>query len=132
MEEVFSDFIGLQLFGEGYLQAFRYLIAPGGGGRSIAYPPIKERARLLDVYGAKLGFEVPGYVNEFVDGRDNRNPYETLVLRAADAARAKFVEEMYVAASRVVSTAGVAMPKENEVELSLLYFKEGMPTDKVK
>jgi hypothetical protein len=85
MEEVFSDFIGLKMFGEAYIQAFRHLIAPGGGGRSIAYPPIKERARLLDVFGSRLGFHVPEYVDEFIDGRDHRNPYETLVLRAADS-----------------------------------------------
>lgn len=133
LEEVFCDFVGLRIFGEGYLQAFRYLIAPGGGGRSLEYPPIKERARLLDRYGDHLGFKVPGYVDEFMDGHDSRsNPYEVLVLRAADAVRDKFVDEMYSCAERRVGEAGIATPLEEEAKLSLQYFSEGMPTDKVE
>lgn len=133
IEEIFCDFVGLHLFGEGYLHAFRYLVAPGDvGHRSLKYPPTKERGRLLQAYAEKIGIEAPGYSEEFADGHENKNQiYELLVLRAADAIRNTYVEEMYGAAARQMVKAGIEIPAATEIEQTLLYFAQGMPTDKI-
>ncbi len=132
IEELFCDFVGLHLFGEGYLQAFRYLVAPGGGRRSLKYPQTKERARLLEQFGAALGIQISGYSDDFMDGHESQgHPYEILVLRAADSVRDLYVNEMFSAAEKRVAEAGVPIPTQDEIGQSLVYFEHGMPTDKI-
>lgn len=52
MEEIFCDAIGLNIFGESFVHAFHYLLAPGlGGDRSLYYPPLHIRAQLMVSFG---------------------------------------------------------------------------------
>mgnify|MGYP001557983443 CR=1 FL=1 len=46
-EETFCDLLGLRLFGEAYLFAFAYLLAPGSGDRIPWYPSLTERVGYL-------------------------------------------------------------------------------------
>lgn len=53
LEEVFCDQFGLYVFGEAYVYAYDYFLAPGGGVRTAGYPSARDRVRyLLD--GAKI------------------------------------------------------------------------------
>ncbi|MDQ6436145.1 hypothetical protein RB623_18970 [Mesorhizobium sp. LHD-90] len=136
LEELFCDFIGLRLFGEGYLHAFRYLVAPGDGSqRSTNYPQTKERAKFLQAYGARIGAHIDNYADDFMDGRDRRNlAYEHFVLRAADFVRDKHVEEMYLTATKCTEEAGIVVNEAvsaQEIAMAFKYFENGMPLDSV-
>jgi hypothetical protein len=52
-QEIFCDFIGVRIFGSGFLYAFEYLIAPNMGGTDLAsYPKLQDRALHL-LYAAR-------------------------------------------------------------------------------
>jgi hypothetical protein len=64
LEEVFCDCVGVWLFGEGYLHAFRYLLAPDSAARpSDYYPPNRRRAeysvRAASEYGDRIHLHYP-------------------------------------------------------------------------
>src|SRR5262249_55869158 len=75
-EEVFADFMGLRLFGEGYLHSFEYLIAPFTGEmRSRDYPDMRTRAEFLERAAIKFSISVPeGYVQNFEDSSEMPDP----------------------------------------------------------
>lgn len=52
LEEVFCDHFGLGVFGESFLYAYDYFLAPGGGLRNAGYPSACDRVRYL-VEGAR-------------------------------------------------------------------------------
>lgn len=59
-EEQFCDFFALRLFGESYLHAFAYLLAPGDSGtRSLQYPAITRRVKHLQEAATALNIQVP-------------------------------------------------------------------------
>jgi len=52
VEEVFCDLFGLYVFGQSYVYAYEYFLAPGGGTRSPFYPSSVDRVGYL-LRGAK-------------------------------------------------------------------------------
>lgn len=59
IEEMFSDFTGLFIFGGGYLDSFEYLLSPAvSPERTPDYPPDLVRAEYLRDYAAKIGVAV--------------------------------------------------------------------------
>src|SRR6185437_1729082 len=68
-EEAFCDFLGLRLFGESYLQAQAYMLAPNWPGeRPLHYPSERQRAEYLVHVATAAGIAVPaGYVDLFVE-----------------------------------------------------------------
>jgi hypothetical protein len=57
--EFYCDFVGLYIFGESFLRAFEYLIAPTlSGQRSSSYPENRNRAKTIAVMAAKLGISI--------------------------------------------------------------------------
>lgn len=133
LEEVFCDFVGLQLFGESYLHAFQYLVAPGNSARSLDYPQTRERANILQLYSNRLGFNADNYIDEFIESSvSSSHLYETLLLRVADAVRDQLVDEMFSASIRCLHEAGAKSPSEEEIATSYDSFRQGMPTDKIE
>ncbi|MFI5023749.1 MAG: hypothetical protein ACHQRJ_19125 [Alphaproteobacteria bacterium] len=74
-QEVFCDIMGVRLFGESYLYAFEYLLAPNlTGEQSPLYPPMHIRASLLAHFYKHLGWEIP---NKFTESfKDEESPFE--------------------------------------------------------
>src|SRR5205807_9619415 len=61
-EECFCDFIALRLFGESYLHALAYLLAPmHSGQRPLEYPNTTTRINHLKSAATKFAVEVPSY-----------------------------------------------------------------------
>lgn len=69
IEETFCDFFGLAVFGEGYLYAFAYLVAPGTGDYyDPDYPNLSDRVENLMFAASQLSIEIPlGYQDWFED-----------------------------------------------------------------
>lgn len=58
LEEIFCDLFGLYVFGNSYLYAYEYFLAPGGEGRGPYYPSSGDRVRYLLDAAAALGLDV--------------------------------------------------------------------------
>lgn len=110
-EEHFCDFFGLRIFGEAYLHAFAYLLAPQRQGmRPLIYPNLKTRAECLDDAAREYGLTVPeGYADMFENLQDPAPEQlrENLLLSLADAARTKFVDVLRSEVDKIVSNAGI-------------------------
>ena len=57
LEEVFCDFFGLFIFGEAYLCAYEYFLAPGEGKRSSIYPSALARVTFLKQAASELALK---------------------------------------------------------------------------
>lgn len=66
-EETFCDFVGIRLFGEGYLHAFGYLLSPGGLGRSPHYPAMAARISNMLTASEVLNVPAPDNFRESFD-----------------------------------------------------------------
>jgi hypothetical protein len=119
-EEHFCDFFGLRIFGEAYLYAFAYLIAPHRRGpRPLIYPNLRIRAACLAAAGRKYGLAVPdGYADLFEDLKDPAPEHrrESLLLSLADAVRSQFVDRLQSDADKIISQSGLEMRSLSLVE----------------
>lgn len=105
-EEGFCDFVGLRIFGESYLHAFAYLLAPKSlGFRSVIYPNLGKRVEGFIKAAAQYGFTVPvGYRDEFEDlmspsGFDRQ---QVFLLSLADAAATSLTDALIAEAKSLV------------------------------
>jgi hypothetical protein len=94
-EEMFCDFIGLCIFGEGYLHAFQYLVSPGGGFRNPVYPSVRDRIDALLQASTTLGHSVPQTFNEEFDESDvSSDPKQQQFLEISDKASQNLVPDL--------------------------------------
>jgi hypothetical protein len=109
-EEHFCDFVGLRIFGEAFLYAFAYLLAPHRrGSRPLIYPNLRTRAECLVKAAVAYGFSVPQDYAELFENLTDPAPEqirETLLLSLADAVRARFVNSLQLKADEIVTQAG--------------------------
>lgn len=70
-EELFCDLVGLRVFGEGYLYAFEYLLAPGvSGDRSTDYPRVQDRVKVLQDSAIAWEISAPAAFPESFEPQD--------------------------------------------------------------
>jgi len=110
-EEHFCDFVGLRIFGEAFLYAFAYLLAPHRrGSRPLIYPNLRTRAECLASAATKFGFSVPADYTQLFENLTDPAPEqvrETLLLTLADAVRARYVDTLQSRADEIVTKAGL-------------------------
>ena len=86
-EEIFCDAFGVKLFGESFLKAFRYLLAPNlGGKRDFEYPALQTRAELLVKFGAFDEMEacLSEYESNFSEKTPQLNSEDNYIISIAD------------------------------------------------
>ncbi|MFH0909579.1 MAG: hypothetical protein V1929_12535 [bacterium] len=90
-EESYCDFLGLRIFGEAYLYAAAYLIAPfREGRRPLVYPNHRDRAQALTSAADEYGLTKPAdYVGMFADLAEPKDDQKQIrfLLSLADSAR---------------------------------------------
>lgn len=130
-EETFSDFVGLLLFGESYLFAFEYLIAPQlAGGRSKEYPDTLERAQTLETFAKeKLGVEVGGFSGAFLASTPFRFPHDNFVCAMADQVLSAARESIFESARAIITNSGIPMPSNEATSSVYDAFARGVPYD---
>lgn len=131
LEEFFSDFIGLILFGESYLFAFEYLVAPQlSSSRDLQYPDTVFRTQTLQRIAEKdLGMVVKKYASSFLPQQPPQITPEKRIMLLADEVVASHVDELFARARKLVNDANVTIPtnpKTTEVETA---FRNGVPFD---
>lgn len=126
-EEVFCDLIGLRVFGESYLHAFAYVLAPGNHRRgSYFYPSLEDRVSHLVDAAERFSISVPsGFRDAFVP-RDPADSTEIL-LAAADQAVRSSLEDIIEEVDRLGKESSVPQVTQEEVDASLSAFKLLVP-----
>jgi dCTP deaminase len=113
-EETFSDFLGMVLFGESYLLAFEYLIAPQiSGGRVKHYPDTRARAERLNRFAReKLKIVVENYSNAFAANTPFRMPHDNFICAMADEVIAEIDTTLFSEVESIVSRGRVPTPAD--------------------
>lgn len=116
LEEVFCDHFGLGVFGEAFLYAYDYFLAPGGGLRTAGYPSAHDRVRYL-VDGAKtLGIEPDVRLFASWQNSTPKPALETEVLFFADQAVDNCVALVRSAAFDILKGKSILPPDAVAVE----------------
>lgn len=115
-EEVFCDCLGLLLFGEAFLHAFHYLLAPGlPYQRSFVYPPSKQRAMLLERAAGLSNVPVPaGYVDEFEDEAAPSDQRTRVLVSIADVATDAVMQDVLALCNSLVAAAGIPVATQDQ------------------
>ncbi|RWM32443.1 hypothetical protein [Mesorhizobium sp.] len=133
IEEIFSDFAGLFIFGGGYLDSFEYLLSPAlSPERTPYYPPDLLRAEYLRDYAAKIGVAVEAdfqsrFERQVSPFRSDSNAQ--LQMDLADVASSALI---YTIADRVFNTCkhrGILPPSDIETGAVLEMFLMGVPAE---
>jgi hypothetical protein len=95
-EEVFCDFLGVRLFGEGFLHSFEYLIAPNvGRARHPSYPGIAKRAEFMVQSAQAVGASQPtDFATRFFEVPLNLGRAEKFLLAASDWATEQIIPNL--------------------------------------
>jgi hypothetical protein len=129
-EELFSDLIGLLLFGESYLHAFKYLISPQlGRTRSREYPDTRHRAKILHEYAITLGVTSEEYAENFLADELPSAPHAKLIITLADEATKQLLPEVFQIASSCVAGGGIKLPSADKTAEAERAFRDGVPLD---
>jgi hypothetical protein len=128
-EEIFCDVVGLSLFGEGFLYAFLYLLAPNLGGlRSEHYPTLPSRAAYLADIANSLGHEVPNSFREsFFQTDRSRSADDAFILKMADQSALAMIPKIQSTAKDLIKVAKVQLPTSAERDEALKRFDAGIP-----
>ena len=127
-EETFCDFFGLLLFGESYLHAFAYLLAPSLRLRSFSYPSMLTRVRNL--VKAAIAFQIPvppGFKSEFRESQDDFTVGERFFCSLADDAVVDAVPLLIKEAKRIAHDLGVVPRNKNAIQKALRDLQRIIP-----
>ena len=127
LEEVFCDLFGLYVFGEAYVYAYDYFLAPGGGARSSAYPEATDRLRYLLGSAEGLGIDVKPEMFGVWQKSVSREGVEADVLKFADVAVEAMVPMVQAAAFDLLKARGVNLNRPEVIERVVKAFANHVP-----
>lgn len=134
-EEIFCDIIGLLMFRESYLHAFRYLLATDREqSRSGAYPTISNRTKMLCGFARKAKISVPPkYLESFSKDKPGVE-FEELeaILKTADEVAEECSGKIFDLAKSLVQDRKLSKGTPAGVAHVLRYFERLVPARKVK
>ncbi|CAN5844331.1 hypothetical protein BH20PSE1_BH20PSE1_17070 [soil metagenome] len=132
-EEMFCDFIGLCIFGEGYLHAFQYLVSPGGGLRNPVYPSVHDRIGALLQASRTLNLVIPlTFKEEFDESDVSSDPKQQLLLEVSDKASQDLVPVLIEATKQWCKGKSIISRDNNDVHRICESFKKVIPATGAK
>ena len=130
LEEGFCDCFGLYVFGEGYLCAYEYFLAPGEGKRSAIYPSALARVRFLRQAASELELKYnPVIFDGWIDSAP-RTGSDAEILALADIAVEKTVLALRKRTFEFTRRRKVAAINEKAVDRVLSALKQRVPDSK--
>ncbi len=130
LQELFCDTFAICVFGTSYLNAYRYLLEPNAGPRSIEYPKNSDRIKFQSEAASEIGLTVPaGYEASFYEADDYAHDQkQLLLLDIADLTVARHWKEVSAFANLVARQAHIHCEDWIRVHRhELAFFKEGRP-----
>jgi hypothetical protein len=126
--EFFCDQFGVRVFGESYLHAFAYLLAPGLAARNPAYPANRRRAENLVAACSRWDLTLPdGYVENFRDWPTSLDGSAALLCSLADGTANALTEELLDRCDSIANDAGVLRQDREEVTRIVDAFRKLIP-----
>ena len=128
-EELFCDMLAYALFGESYVYAFAYILAPGSGRVSgTKYPSYRTRMDVLKKIAETEGVVLPD-VNalKFSDEAPRSNPRDRFILRMTETSVAEITDALWGLASGLISKNGVVRPNNTLSNKHVREFRLGIP-----
>jgi hypothetical protein len=131
VEEIFSDFVGLSLFGTSYLDAFEYLLSPAlSTERDPEYPADADRAKYLEHNALRVGVTITGsytplFVPQISPFHPTRNTHFQMIL--ADAASETLVTSVADHVAGLCRSRGINPPDGQETTRIIDNFVMGVP-----
>jgi hypothetical protein len=133
VEELFSDFTGLYIFGESYLDSFEYLLSPALSQERVPeYPSTTLRAEYLQTYASKLGVSAPlDFSNRFEQELSpfRPNSKNRLQMDLADEASSILLPDIVDSVLDTCKNRGVLPPSKMETDGILEKFLLGVPAE---
>jgi hypothetical protein len=131
--EYFCDLFGLRLFGEGFLYAFAYLLAPYRiGKREPSYPSLPDRSVALASSAEALGIPVPvDYAKLFGNSPAFKadEEKETSLLTVADRVSASLIPDLNSRLTDLLKSPGNASQAEEKIRENLKRFSFRVPSE---
>ncbi|MGE0459066.1 MAG: hypothetical protein AB7O56_12790, partial [Bauldia sp.] len=131
VEELFSDFTGLLIFGSSYLDAFEYLLSPSlSPERHPDYPPVAVRAEYLRTYASVVGASAPSaFESLFFKEASPFNPRtkSSFQVTLADTATKQLVSEVATYVAALGNKRGIRPPDQGETLTIMKDFSTGVP-----
>jgi hypothetical protein len=133
-EEIFSDSIGVLLFGLSFLKAFAYLLSPGfSTQRSCDYPSNTKRIDYIENTCKKTNIDFPsGYKSFFRDEPLNANPQLSFLIEIADSVIDNVNSNMLEKANEIMIDKNIKANSKDEVERIVGCFKKLIPATNCK
>ncbi|HME21584.1 MAG TPA: hypothetical protein VKI44_09615, partial [Acetobacteraceae bacterium] len=127
VEEIFCDLVGFYIFGEAYLWAFEYFLAPGNGDRNLNYPADHARTRYLQLAAKEPRVKVDPIV--FDSWRNATYPPGHLgdFLRIVDEAVETAVPDLWLKTRNLLGKLGVRTADARVVKRAFDNFSKGVP-----
>lgn len=130
-EETFCDFVGLRIFGESYLKAFAYLLAPSFGTRSKTYPSMA--ARTTNLMNAATELKVafpPDYAQLFEnESAPKLSKADKFRLDISDRALEKLIPVLLTEAKQFIDTAKIPDRNSEDINRILQRFALVVPAE---
>jgi hypothetical protein len=128
-EELFCDMFAYAVFGESYVYAFSYILAPGSGRpRTSMYPSYKARISVLKDIAASEGVTLPGTDSlDFVDEIVRHDPRDRFINRMAEKSVSEVTNSLWQNVTTLISTAKVPRPNPTFSARHLREFRIGIP-----
>lgn len=128
LEELFCDAIGYLIFGNSYIFAFDYLIAPTiVGRRSGEYPASKTRIEYLQNFAVGLGVEPPALSHRFVEDKLSGHLASDFTIEMADIAVSKICLNVFQSATAYVHKHLPNCFDQTKIESISASFQMGRP-----
>ncbi|WP_442753338.1 hypothetical protein ACNHKD_10000 [Methylocystis sp. JAN1] len=128
-EEIFCDLFAYAIFGEAYLHAFSYILAPGSGGlRKSKYPSYKTRISAIRGVAANEGVTLPGDdILSFHQERERPDPRERFILEKAEQVVSGIVAALWSYILKILEDGTVPRPLVSRYEVHLNEFRNKIP-----
>ena len=127
VEEIFCDFVATFIFGESYLWAFDYFLAPGTNSRSKEYPSGAARIRFLSLAARHLNISVDPRLFERWSNPALPPGHEADILSVADAAVDQSAQYLWQLTSALLHRLGVSSPNSSAIARVLRNFENVVP-----
>jgi hypothetical protein len=128
-EELFCDIFAYALFGESYLHAFAYILAPGSGvAPGSRYPSHKKRIDVLRQVATKEGVTLPEFGSlGLTDQELGGDPRERFLLKMAALSVDEVIETLWTIVNSLVVEANVRRPNPANMARHLHEIRMGIP-----
>ena len=116
-EEVFCDLVGLRIFGEAYLHAFAYLVAPGVTSERVPpYPTVPQRVQYLLQAAPRYGISVPDQYESLFQLVPPEPPSSrSFLISIADETVATRIDSLIDHVGAYIGEKGITLPTPDEV-----------------